>query len=98
MQPDLFSTPFYQRHSTTSLEAAQSMRPERINDMHKRILDYLKTHPSGATDETMGDTLEIAPNTLRPRRRELQLWGHIKDSGHTEPAKSGRRAVIWTIV
>jgi hypothetical protein len=35
------------------------------------------------------------PNTERPRRRELQLNGLVRDSGERRLNRSGRRAVVW---
>ena len=88
--------PPHQRHSSTSKIAARSIR-HRIGPLHLRILDYLKRHPLGACDERLGRELDMPMNTLRPRRRELQLMGRIKDSGRTELTLSGRPAVIWII-
>ena len=89
----LLSAP-HQRHSTTSREAAQSVKQTSGRD-RQRILAYLMEHPEGATDEALGDALGIAGNTLRPRRRELQETKLIKDSGRYALTKSGRRATVW---
>lgn len=67
----------------------------RIGPLHSRVLAYLSSTHAGATDEELMDGTGIAPNTLRPRRRELQVMGRVKDSGTKRPTKSGRKAVVW---
>ena len=86
----------YQRHSDTSYAAAKSMRG-KLTPLHVRILVYLQICPLGATDESIQLALNIPQNTERPRRRELELAGKIKDSGRTQRTKSGRKAVLWII-
>jgi hypothetical protein len=81
-------------HSETSKEAAKKIKPV-TGELHNRIMDFLDDHPEGATDEQLIDLLGIAANTLRPRRRELQLAEKIKDSGLTRLTKSGRNATVW---
>ena len=101
-QRDFFDEyPFYdgdppsQRHSRTSRAAAGSIKP-RIGPLHRRILDFLDRRGSlGATDEEMQQVLDMAANTQRPRRRELQLAGRVEDSGAERLTKAARRAVVW---
>lgn len=86
--------PPHQKHSATSRAAAASIK-KKIGPLHQRVLDYLDNHPDGAFDEQLGDDLHMPMNTLRPRRRELQLMGRVKDSGRIGYTKSGSAAVIW---
>jgi hypothetical protein len=85
-----------QKHSPTSIAAAASIKM-RIGPMHRKILAWLEQNPSGASDERMARVLGIGQNTFRPRRRELQLLGRIKDSGRKELTDSGSDAVIWVL-
>ncbi len=85
-----------QNHSTDSIAAAQNSAPH-IGPLHSRVLSFLRLAQAGATDEELMDGTGIAPNTLRPRRRELQIMGSVKDSGATRPTKSGRKAVVWVV-
>ena len=85
-----------QNHSTNSNAAAENSAPH-IGSLHSRVLSYLCQAQAGATDEELMDGTGIAPNTLRPRRRELQIMGRVKDSGATRPTKSGRKAVVWVV-
>lgn len=88
--------PPHQRHSSTSAAAAGSIR-QRIGPLHQKIIDYLTRNPAGACDERLGRMLNIGMNTLRPRRRELQLMGRVQVSGRTELTATGRAAVIWIL-
>jgi hypothetical protein len=90
-QPDL---PFV-AHSETSRAAAESMEPA-AGTLRAHVLGYIReTAEAGATDEQIQDGMELPANTERPRRRELQRAGLIRDSGQTRPTKSGRAAVVW---
>ena len=89
-------TPPYQKHSETSEEAARSVK-RNVGGLHLTVLDYLRKNPRGATDEELIEGTRLPPNTLRPRRRELQLMGRVIDSGIKRSTKSGRKAVVWLI-
>ena len=104
-QGDLFNTasrlpyggdPPAQKHSKTSVTAAKTIK-KHIGPLHQKILDFLTRNPMGACDEKMGMLLGMGLNTLRPRRRELQLIGRVKDSDRTELTASGRTATIWVL-
>lgn len=94
-QPDLFVDPPFQRHSATSLAAAEAIQP-KLGALQAWVLDYIRACKHyGATDEQMQHAMSLGANTQRPRRRELQLAGLIKDSGRTRATASGRQAVVW---
>lgn len=89
--------PAFQAHSTPSREAAQSISGQ-VTRLQQRVLDYLEEHPEGATDEQLGDALNLGGSTLRPRRRELQQAGHIiKDPKRYGLTKAGIKASLWII-
>ncbi len=92
---DLFDPPT-QRHSATSLAAAKSIKPQ-LSRLHKLVLDALTKSRFGETDESLMQLTGLPANTLRPRRRELELQGKIKDSGETRATASGRQATVWRI-
>jgi hypothetical protein len=84
-----------QSHSPTSLAAAASIK-KAIGPLHREILELLSELPNmGATDEEMQFELNMLANTQRPRRRELELMGHVVNSGQTRRTRSGREAVVW---
>jgi transcription initiation factor IIE alpha subunit len=84
--------PPFQKHSATSKMAALAIE-RKIGPLHCRVLDLLVT--GNFTDEQMMDELELPGNTLRPRRRELELKGLVVNTKTHDFTKSGRKAVLW---
>ena len=86
----------FQKHSDTSREAADSMKPTAAT-LREAVFNYLFGRGGdGATDEEVQDDLNMPGNTERPRRRELQEAGKVRDSGMRRATKTGRQAVVWT--
>jgi len=83
----------YQRHSTTSKQAAEEINPH-LNGLQTKVLDLIAGQPTGLTDEQMQITLGMNPSTQRPRRIELMKLGLIESAG-TRKTRSGRNAVVW---
>lgn len=81
-------------HSETSKAAANGIE-KAVGPLQAKVLAFLEANPEGATDEEMVRLIPMAANTLRPRRRELQLAGKIKDSGRVSLTASRRSAVVW---
>lgn len=92
-----YDLPPSQRHSATSIAAGESIKPQ-LSRLHKLVLDKLSSSRFGETDESLMVLTGLPANTLRPRRRELQLKGKIKDSGQTRKTASGRAATVWVVV
>jgi hypothetical protein len=95
--PDIFSeTPApFQAHSATSHAAAESIELN-AGTLRLKVYDFLlEQGPIGATDEEIGECLDMRGNTVRPRRRELQVANHVIDSGLRRLTRSGRSAVVW---
>jgi hypothetical protein len=84
--------PPYQRHSDTSKAAAEKIKPV-LGRLQQLVFISIESWP--ATDEELCLRLPISANTVRPRRRELQQMGLIRDSGRRRPTISGRYAVVW---
>lgn len=81
----------------TSLEAAASVaKGGRAATYRARVLDSLRQSPK--TDEEIGLALGMGQNTVRPRRRELQTDGVVRDSGERRPTTTGRKAIVWEVV
>ena len=79
----------------TSQAAAEAIRPNAAT-LRARVLRYIEARGErGATDEEIQNNLGMAGNTQRPRRKELQEAGLIRDSGRTRKTSSGREAVVW---
>ena len=84
-----------QRHSPTSIEAADVIAP-KAGTLRRAVFDFLLGCGAlGATDEDMQQGLDLNPSTQRPRRIELVRAGSVLDSGRTRPTASGRQAVVW---
>ena len=87
----------YQRHSATSRAAAIGIAP-RAGTKRAQVLDFLRSHKEGATDEEMQECIPMSANTQRPRRCELVAAKFIKDSGRTRKTVGGDDAVVWVAV
>lgn len=93
--PSRFTEPPYIRHSVTSLQAAEKIKPSKAK-LQIQVYEFIKSKGSfGATDEEAQLTLGMQGSTQRPRRIELQVAGKIVDSGRTRATMSGRSATIW---
>jgi hypothetical protein len=90
----LFDAPLYQAHSETSRAAAHEIAMS-VATLRMRVYELIASSPEGVTDEYGQITLGMEGNTYRPRRRELQQAGAIKDSGTKRKTSSGRNAVVW---
>ena len=95
MNDPQFLNTFAEMENSTQSRVGVEGEGRHIGPLHSRVLAYLSSVQAGATDEELMDGTGIAPNTLRPRRRELQVMGRVRDSGTKRPTKSGRKAVVW---
>lgn len=96
LTPVLFygQDPPAQRHSRTSVAAAEAIRPS-TNRLRQRVLDYIESRgAAGATDQECQTDLGMDESTQRPRRWELAQARLITQSG-TRRTKSGRAATVW---
>lgn len=78
--------------SETSRDAAEAINP-KTSTQRRVVLNYLLSNPSGATDDEMQESLRLPGNSQRPRRRELELAGLVKDSGRRRDKK-----IVWVAV
>lgn len=79
----------------TSLDAATEIRSEAATLRGEVFRYILGRGEQGATDEEIQEALEMAGNTERPRRRELEAEGRIFDCGKRRHTKTGRKAAVW---
>ena len=85
----------YQKHSSTSREAAELIEP-RAGTIRAQVLDIIRIHGhNGMTDEELLSVSGLNASTGRPRRVELTQSGLVVDSGRERRTKSGRNAVVW---
>jgi hypothetical protein len=89
--------PKHQRHSPTSIAAAESVSVLAAA-MRAKVYSYLyRCGAHGATDEELQIALDMGGSTERPRRIELCEAQMVRDSGIQRHTKSGRRAVVWIV-
>lgn len=95
-QLSLFGNPPNPPHSgpETSRSAAESIAPT-AGTLRAMVLEYLQSREDGATDSEMQEALDMAGNTQRPRRQELEKMGLVRDSKRTRKTPSGRMAIVW---
>ncbi len=79
----------------TSIAAAGRTWPQS-GTARERVLAAIVVLPG--TDEEIADALDMNPNTQRPRRKELEEMGWIRDSGQRRKTRSGTRAIVWEYV
>lgn len=90
----LFDPP-HQKHSDTSREAAEEIRPS-ASSLRERVFKYIDgAGLDGATDQQIQKALGMDPSTERPRRIELVRERRVFDSGRSRQPDSGRNAVVW---
>lgn len=94
----LFDDPPAQDHSPTSVAAADAIAPVAAT-LRRMVYEAIAAAGAdGLTDEEGAEKVGIGGNTYRPRRRELEQAGRIRDSGRTRMTRSNRKAVVWVVV
>ena len=82
-----------QRHSRTSRQAAEAIKPHVLT-LKERVLCFITAH-APVTDEEIAEGLGLNPSTARPRRVELVAEGLVRAAPDTKRTSSGRRATAW---
>lgn len=83
--------------SMTSAQAADSLGPQTLTALQRRVLELLQATREGLTDEEMQRRLGMNPSTQRPRRIELARRGMVVEAG-TRKTSSGRNASVWRAI
>lgn len=84
-----------QRHSETSVAAAEAIKPRRYN-LRERVLETL-TIMGPMTDQELQAAMDLPGSTERPRRVELVRMGLVRECGRRRQ-QNGRMATIWEAV
>lgn len=89
--------PPYSRIGTS--EAAAAMIANVAPQLRKQVLSYIWARgDKGATDEEIGEKLDMPLNTARARRWELSdKLDVIYDSGVRRHTSSGAEATVWRV-
>ncbi len=93
--PDGFATKNPKEPTDTQVEAAARAYP-KSGTARCRVLDYIRHRSS--TDEEIQGALDMNPNTQRPRRKELEEMGWIRDSRKRRKTRSGAHAIVWELI
>lgn len=93
VQPDLFSEPPAQLHSTTSRMAAASIE-NHAPTLRQRVYDLICAK-GPITDERIAEITKLNPSTARPRRIELVAAGLVMAAPESQKTSSGRQATAW---
>lgn len=88
------NTPGYQRDSSTSAAAAESVKPTAAT-MRGKILRLLKNSIDGFTIDQIAVFLGCQTGTSSARMRELELQGLIIKSGKTRLTRAKKSAKIY---
>lgn len=89
------ASPGHQRHSSTSRDAARSMRPH-FNAQQQKILDFLKPlGVYGATYNEICTGTGLGSPSVCGRMVELCDGKHVTKSALTRPTPSGRQARVY---
>jgi len=67
----------------------------RAKTIRQRILDLIKSTPSGLTSDEIGGQLGISEIQVRPRVAELHGQHEIEQSGQHRRNRTGMRATVW---
>ena len=79
----------------TSRAAARAILP-KTGTLRRKVYDFIAWNRGfGATDGEIQATLNMAGSTERPRRKELEDAGWVRDSGRTRKTGSGHDAIVW---
>lgn len=81
----------------TSREAIKSQKDKAPTDC-AAILSQLKRKPTGLTCDELETLLSMSHQTASARLRDLVMRGDIQDSGKRRKTRTGRTAIVWTVV
>lgn len=90
---EIYTRDLYVRHSEPSKEAAVAIR-EPKGKLLMQVFDVIAAS-DGLTDQEIERETGLGGSTVRPRRRELECAGLVRDSGKRRKTESGRQAVVW---
>lgn len=79
----------------TRREAKKAIEPRAAN-LREVVLGAIRSS-GGATGQQLEALTGLSGNTVRPRLRELEVAGRIKQSGETRATASGRQAAVYVV-
>ena len=80
----------------TSIDAHNSLDPDKIRDMYKRIVEALLLIKQG-TYEDIARKMKVDPSRVWKRLSECHRLGLIERTGLRLPLSSGRDGFVWKV-
>lgn len=82
-------------HPQTSFDAAGRALP-KSGTQRRAVYQYIVWSGwHGVSDDDLAEGLSLSPNSVRPRRKELQQAGLIVDSGRRARNRGGNPVILW---
>ena len=83
---------YYAYNYTDTSKSAWANKKDKLTK-REQVYEYIKTESS--TNYQIADELEMPLSSVCARVRELQLTGHIEDSGTRRKTQFGKFAIVW---
>lgn len=84
------------RAAPSTSRAAAKTNALRSGTQRRQVLSFIVSQADGATDQEIAHALDLAENSIRPRRGELQGMGYIeRHVTLTRPTPSGSQASVY---
>ena len=81
----------------TSIAAAESIKPIRAVEQ-RRVLRMFELYRDGLTCDRIESMTGMSHQSCSARIRDLVIAGAIRDTGRTQPTRSGRAARVYELV
>lgn len=79
----------------TSRDAARRIAPASGSQRMRVLVAIAGAGEMGATEEEITAQTGISPNSVRPRRRELEAGGYVEPTTLRRPTLAGRDAIVY---
>ena len=83
----------YKAHNYTATSKSAINKKKDKLTKREQVYEYIKTEAS--TNYQIADELDMPLSSVCARVRELQLTGHIEDSGTRRKTQFGKFAIVW---
>ena len=93
-------------HARKSDPITSHLAADAVGDttpLQRRILTLFEVSHIGLNDEQLivmyksafGHVWPATESSLRSRRNDLVVKGHLRDSGQTRPTATGHKSIVW---
>jgi predicted ArsR family transcriptional regulator len=84
-------------HQATARQAAFEVMPRTGTQRREILRELYRAGRHGWTRDEIAERLELSPNTVRPRVKELIDGGWVEASGETRPSAMNREAEVLVV-